>query len=133
VNAEAERRFGISIARIVVPAGASAEEVIAALRRERPEALRIAYEPGGGTALVDRHLVSARILNDLVVRAGTDGRPTFDAAVAMLPRVLRGEPPATIPAFQGTRYVVVANPTLAQKMGIELPQSVLLQADFIEK
>jgi putative ABC transport system substrate-binding protein len=131
VHAEAEKRFGIRIARITVSTGAPEEEAIAALRRERLEALRIAFDFSEKGPL-ERYLISARILNDLVVRAGADSIETWRAAVAMLPRVLRGEPPATLPAIQGTRYVVKANPRMARAMGIEIPQSVLLQAEVIE-
>ena len=130
-HAEAERRFGIRIARIAVPAGAREEDAIAALRRDRPEAVKISFDSPPDGAL-DRYLISARILNDLVVRAGVVDRVAFRAAVEMLPRVLRGEPPAAIPAFQGTRYLVKVNPGLARQMGMEIPQSVMLQAEAVE-
>jgi putative ABC transport system substrate-binding protein len=131
-HAEAEKRFGITIARMVLPAGSTEEDAVVALRRERPEAARISVTHSENGPL-DRYLISARILNDLVVRAGVIDPVAFRAAVAMLPRVLRGDRPATIPAFQGTRYLVKVNPGLAKVMGIELPQSVLLQAEVIEK
>ena len=76
--------------------------------------------------------MAERILNELVVRVGADPREGWKAAVAMIPRVLRGERPADLPALRGTRYTVKINPGLAKRMGIALPQSVVLQADWID-
>ena len=132
-NALVQRELGIRIVEIVVPPRATEEQLIAAVRRERPEAVRIAIdydtEPDGP---LDRFMIAEGILNEGVVRAGADPREGWRAAVAMIGRVLRGERPADIPAFRGTRYTVKINPGFAKRMGITLPQSVVLQADWID-
>lgn len=131
--AVAEREFGIRIAEIVVPAGATEEQMIEAVRRERPEAIRFHRDrdfPENGA--LEKYLVSARILTEGVVRTGRHPTESFDTAVEMLARVLKGERPANLPAIQDTRYYVKLNPRLAKEMGIAIPHSVLLQAEAIE-
>ena len=131
IAAEAERRFAIRIRDIVVPTGATEEQMIAALRRERPQAIRLAMDisPKGP---LERFLISERILSDLVVRVGGFPQESFRIGIEMVGRVLRGERPATMPAVQGTRYSAKVNPRMAKEMGITLPQSVLLQAEVID-
>ena len=132
-NALVERELGIRIVEIVVPPHATEEQLIAAVRRELPEAMRIAVTPDPKyDGPFDRFVIAERILNEGVVRVGADPREGWRAAVAMIPRVLRGERPADLPALRGTRYTVKINPGLAKKMGIILPQSVVLQADWID-
>lgn len=132
-NARVERELGIRIVEIVVPRKAPEEQLIAAVRRERPEAIRIALDyDTEQEGPFDKFMIAERILNELVVRAGADPREGWRAAVAMIGRVLRGERPAGIPAFRGTKYTVKINPGIAKRMGITLPQSVLVQADWID-
>lgn len=131
VNVQAERELGIRISEIVVPEGAAAGQVIEAIRRVRPEAMRIAYEPPE-TEVFDRFILSSRILTDIVVRAGVFDPPLFRAGIGMVGRILKGERPATMPVIQGTRYVVKLNPRLAKEMGLTVPRSVLLEAEVIE-
>lgn len=131
-HAVAQRELGIRIVEIVLPRGATEEQMVAAVRRERPEAIRMAADSSEGGAF-ERFLVAERILWDLVARVSSDSLEGWRAAIPMVARILRGEPPATIPAFQGTRYTVKVNPRLAKEMGITLPQSVLLQAGVLEK
>jgi putative ABC transport system substrate-binding protein len=131
-SAMAERRLGIRIGEIRVRGGAPEEEVIAAVRREKPQAVRIDFDPREDGPF-ERFLISERILSDLVVRVGSFPRESFRAAIAMLSRVLRGERPATIPLVQATRYVVKVNPRMAKQMGITIPTSVMLQAEVIEQ
>ena len=130
VNALAERELGIRIIEIVVPDGASGEQVIEAVRRVRPEAMRIGYDRD--SKVLDEYLVSERILTDMVVRAGVFDPDMFRAGIEMVGRILRGERPATMPVIQGTRYVVKLNPRLAKEMGFTIPRSILLEAEVIE-
>lgn len=130
-TATAQRELGIRITEIVVPGDPTEEELIAAIRPERPEAIRLTVNSREGGPL-DRFLVSERILSELVVRVGAVPIEGWRAAVAMMVRVLRGARPAEIPAYQSTRYIVKVNPRLAKETGITLPRSVLLQASFIE-
>ena len=132
-NAIAQRELGIRIAEIVVPGDPTEEQLIAAVRPERPEALRISTNQLKEDGPFDRFLISDRILSELVVRVGPNPREAWDAALVMMVKVLRGARPADMPAFQSTRYTVKVNPKLAKAMGIALPQSVLLQAGVIEE
>ena len=132
-NARVERELGIRIVEIVVPPRATEEQLIVAVRRERPEAIRIALDADPKyDGPFDKFLIAEGILNEGVVRAGADSRETWRAAVAMVGRVLRGERPADIPAFRGTKYTVKIHPGFAKRMGITLPPSVVLQADWID-
>ena len=130
VNVQAERELGIRIAEIVVPEGAPSGQIVDAIRRARPEAMRIAYDPED--EVLDKYVVSARILTDAVVRAGVFDPQMYRAAIGMVGRILKGERPATMPVIQGTRYVVKLNPRLAREMGFTIPRSILVEAEVIE-
>jgi hypothetical protein len=127
----AERQFGIRIQDIVVPVGATEEQMIAEVRRARPEVIRLDIDTRFDGPF-ERFLVSERILTDLVVRAGGFPEELFRGGIEMVARVLRGQPTATLPAVQGTRYTVKINPRMAKAMGITLPQAILLQAEQID-
>ncbi|MFO1304533.1 MAG: ABC transporter substrate-binding protein [Burkholderiales bacterium] len=48
-------------------------------------------------------------------------------------RILRGENPANMPVEQPTRFVLTINTGVADRLGLKLPSSLLLQADNIVK
>jgi putative ABC transport system substrate-binding protein len=132
-TARAQRELGIRITEVVLPAHATEEQVMAAIRSVRPEAVKMSLGndfPEDGA--LDRFFISERILSELVVRAGFSSLEGWHEALRMMVRILRGARPADIPAFEGTQYTVKANPNLARRMGITLPPSILLQAGLIE-
>jgi putative tryptophan/tyrosine transport system substrate-binding protein len=132
-TARAQRELGIRITEIVIPRDATEEQVVTAIRSVRPEAVRLStgndFKEDGP---VDKLLLSDRILSELVVRAGMGSLEGWHEALRMMVQILRGSRPADMPAFEGTQYTVKANPTLAKRMGITLPPSILLQAGLIE-
>jgi putative ABC transport system substrate-binding protein len=130
INAIAERQFGMRITEIVVPDGATEEQAIASVRRENPQAIRLNFDCAEDGPL-ERFLASERILSDLLVRSGSNPVEAFAHAIGMVPRILRGESPATIPAYQGTQYFVSLDMRMARKMRIDVPESVQLQAERI--
>jgi putative ABC transport system substrate-binding protein len=52
-------------------------------------------------------------------------------AIDTVARILRGERPATIPVSRSTRYPVAVNRGTARAMGIEIPESILIQANEV--
>jgi len=55
----------------------------------------------------------------------------FYRAAGYVHRVLQGEHPASLPVEMPTRVELVVNAKTAQRLGVEIPQSVLLRADRI--
>jgi putative ABC transport system substrate-binding protein len=59
---------------------------------------------------------------------GTNWIALLTRAADYVARVLNGEKPAEIPVEQPTRFELVFNHHVAGRLGITLPQTILLQA-----
>ena len=46
-------------------------------------------------------------------------------------KILRGAAPGDLPVEQISRYELVINPRMAQTLGLQLPQDLLLRADAV--
>jgi len=57
--------------------------------------------------------------------------PTLLRTVEMVDRILRGAKPADIPVELPSEHELALNLVVANKQGIEVPQSILLRADRI--
>jgi putative ABC transport system substrate-binding protein len=49
----------------------------------------------------------------------------------MIDRALKGAKPSELPVEQASRSVFAVNQTTAKKLGIALPESILLRADEV--
>lgn len=118
------------------------------------EALRdFARDPGGVlvvpsdlTLLANRSLIVSRAADlrlpaiysdDSFVHSGglvsyfADRDDLFRRAAGFVDRVLRGEPPATMPVEQPTAYELTLNQRTAGRLGLPIPPALLAQADEI--
>jgi putative ABC transport system substrate-binding protein len=62
---------------------------------------------------------------------GVDLSDLFRRAAGYVDRILKGAKPADLPVEQPTRYVLAVNLRTARGLGIPIPQSLLLQADYV--
>jgi putative ABC transport system substrate-binding protein len=132
----AARFLGIEIREIIVPKDATFAMVVEAIRKPKPDALVIDWNltkiPGLMAFLEKAGILTCGTLE--VVRNGGLLALTFDfsegakQAVAIVARILRGESPATIPVYQGTRYGLALNLRTARAMRLTIPASIRIQA-----
>jgi putative ABC transport system substrate-binding protein len=71
------------------------------------------------------------VLDGGLLSFGIDGPKQFIRAAEYIARILDGAKPADLPVEQPTQFELVVNLGVAKVMGIEVPQSILLQANEV--
>jgi putative ABC transport system substrate-binding protein len=66
-----------------------------------------------------------------LVSYGPNGQALFRRAADLVDKILRGTKPSEIPIEQPTEFIMAVNTVAARKLGVEVPQTLLLQADRI--
>ncbi len=62
---------------------------------------------------------------------GTDFAALFRYGAVMVDRILKGARPATVPVEEPTKFEMVINARTAKRIGLNVPESLLQQADQI--
>jgi len=62
---------------------------------------------------------------------GADRRHLYRRAAELVNKVLKGEKPADIPVEQPTKFELVINLRAAKALGLDLPPTLLAQADEV--
>ncbi|MBK7472017.1 MAG: ABC transporter substrate-binding protein [Betaproteobacteria bacterium] len=62
---------------------------------------------------------------------GPDLEAMFRRAAAYIDKILKGAKPADLPVEQPTRLELVINTATAKRLGLQIPQSILLRADRV--
>lgn len=66
-----------------------------------------------------------------LLQYGADIPAMFEQVAVLADKILRGARPAELPIEQPTRFQLIVNLRTAQKIGIAVPQSLLLRADSV--
>jgi putative ABC transport system substrate-binding protein len=66
-----------------------------------------------------------------LISYGSDQNDTFKLAAQYVAKVLKGAKPGDLPVEQPNRYFLVINLITAKKMGLTIPQPLLLRADQV--
>ncbi len=85
---------------------------------------------------LNNRLPSTFLLRDFVEAGGLmsysiDWRPTFAHSANYVDRILRGAKPADLPVDLPSRYELALNRKTATALGLTIPQSILLRADWV--
>jgi putative ABC transport system substrate-binding protein len=140
---EAAGKLGMSFTSATVSAAEDFRAAVAALRRDRAEAIITSEDP---FTFAHRALIVALTaeygmpdissFREFVVAGGVlaygssnvDGFRQFGRYAA---RLIRGARPSDLPIWHPTRFEFVVNLKAARTLGITIPQSVLLRADEV--
>jgi putative ABC transport system substrate-binding protein len=134
---------GISIALVSVARGETVDAVASRLRKAGAQA---AYVPlhGGIDDIVDTVFGALRrerlpaigerrgdIERGAVLSLAVDRNELRERISHQLALVLRGTPPGEIPVHSPRKFLLTVNMDAARRIGVEVPRSLLRQADFI--
>jgi putative tryptophan/tyrosine transport system substrate-binding protein len=139
----AAQTMGMTIDALGVREPDDFEVAFAAMTRARPDALMMVTD-------VFTNLNRQRVLDYVgaqqipamyefgdIVRAGglisygSDLNDTFKMAAHYVAKVLKGTKPEDLPVEQPNRYFLVVNVRTAKKLGLAIPQALLLRADEV--
>jgi putative tryptophan/tyrosine transport system substrate-binding protein len=141
----AARALKLTIQPWEVRAADDFEKVLAALSKQRPDAL---YVPGGtllrasekrivGFALKSRlpSMYNNREYVDAggLLFYGADVAESYRRVAYFVDRILKGAKPADLPVEQPTKFELVINLKTAKQIGVTIPQSMLYRADKVIK
>ena len=140
------RAFGLTVRPWEVWDADGLERVLAALNKDRPEAL---YAPSAGAVMsanqkriVDFALKSrlpSVYSNRAVVEAGgliyygAEGAHLYRRVAYYLDKILNGAKPGDLPVEQPTKFELVINQKTAKQIGLTIPASMLARADKVIK
>src|SRR5207302_1325463 len=119
------------------------EASVAALSRQRPEALLVTAEPF--TRLHRDRILEFTVKNRIpaiyedggFVRAGGlmsygPSIPSlFHSAASYVDKILKGAKPADLPVEQPTKFLLIINVKTAQALNLEVPATLLARADEV--
>ena len=139
----AARSMGIHVRAINASTSGEINEAFANLVRSRPDALFVGSDPFFNSRrvqiahLASHHSIPATYAGRQYVEAG--GLMSYGASVTdawrqvgiYTGRVLKGAKPADLPVVQSTKFELVINAQTALMLGLEVPATLLSQADEV--
>lgn len=141
---EAAPRMGIQLLQLGLREPSDFEPAFAKMRKERSEAVIIG--PGARLTVPHRYtLLALAEANRLPVVAshfswdwpgallnwGPNHTDTPRQVAKYVDRILKGAKPGDLPVVQPSKYDLVVDMRVARKLGIAIPQSMLLRADKV--
>ena len=142
-QAAAELRIQLKLFEARSPA--DLDRVFAAIAQDRPAALLVLGDPIFVTAakqiadLALEHRLPAVSASRVLAEAGVlmtyspDYGEAYRRAAGYVDRIIKGDRPANLAVERSTRFELVVNTTTATKLGLTLPQSLLVRADHVVK
>jgi len=144
-TADAARKLGYEVEMFPIERREDLERALSAMQEWRAQAMTVS-----GTALTVRErfpiagfakkfrLPSTYTLRSFVEAGGLvsyaiDWRPTFAQTAEYVDRILRGARPGDLPVTLPTGYETAVNLKTAAAIGVTIPDSILLRADWVIK
>jgi putative ABC transport system substrate-binding protein len=138
---DAASALGIEVRTIALPKAASAVAIATAVKRAGAQALAVSFPATPDwkefirkapvptfKANVD-HGFAAIQRGEAMLGWDFNSQECETQAVAIVARILRGEKPATIPVYLVREYRFAVNTRVGREAAIEIPASVLIQAE----
>ena len=142
-EAAAELRMQLQLFESRSPA--ELDHAFATIAQDRPAALLVLGDPLFVTLAkriadlaIKRRLPAvsgSRVLAEagLLMTYAPDYEEAYRRAASYVDRIIKGDRPADLAVERSTRFELVVNTTTAAKLGLTLPQSLLLRADHVVK
>ncbi len=139
----AARSLGLELHFVEIRGPARLPQAFAAIKAARADALLVQERPvfnfdrrGIAGAAVENRLPAMFEHADFVrdgglMSYGPDFVDVWRRAGDYVGRILMGAVPAALPVQQPTRFELVVNRKTAREIGVEIPRSVLLRADWV--
>jgi putative ABC transport system substrate-binding protein len=139
----AAQALGVTLVSFEFRVGDELEPMFDAVSRERPDALIMfndvlayAFAPRVARLAADRRLPAMFAFRELpdaggLMSYGPNLAGMWRQSAKQIARILRGEKAGDLPIEQPTRLELVINRKAANDLGLNLPQSLLLQADAV--
>jgi putative ABC transport system substrate-binding protein len=140
---DAARRMGLSVDVIKASTSREIEEAFAKLVRERIEALFITGDAYFGSRRVQFVTLAARhgiatcysgrdfAAAGGLMSYGADALDMYRQVGVYTGNILKGAKPADLPVVQSTKFEFVINLQTARALGIDVPPTLLAQADEV--
>ena len=140
---QAARTLGVTLQSREVRGVDDFDGVLAATKRERPDALLTLVDP---VTFAQRRLIAdfaARerlpamyALREFVeagglMSYGVDLRDLFRRGATYVDKILKGAKPGDLPVEQPTKFELVINIRTAKALGLTIPEALLLRADTV--
>jgi ABC-type uncharacterized transport system substrate-binding protein len=140
---DASRQLGVRLERSVIQDPTELEPTMAAISRQRPEAVFVRM---GGILYTSRnHLAALALARRLPTFAALRELPEAGGLLSYGPsigaiyrrgayyvdKILKGAKPAELPIEQPTKFELVINLKTAKALGLTIPPSLLLRADQV--
>jgi putative ABC transport system substrate-binding protein len=140
---QASPQLGVTLQSVRVTGSEDFDRAFAAIESSHPQGLVILYGPMRGNDLprivefVTQHKLPTIFEPERGVRAGglmefgPKLAPMSRRAAAYVDKIANGADPATLPVEEPTLFELVINLKAAEQMEIQIPNSLLLQADRV--
>jgi putative tryptophan/tyrosine transport system substrate-binding protein len=137
VSEAAAQALGIKVEALGVRSVEDFEPALSAMRQNMPDAIFVVDDrlTGGNRGRIFEFAAANRL--PAIVRAGglMSYGPDLDESMAragsLIDRILKGAKPQDLPFEQPTRYRLAINLKTAKAIGLDVPQSIVTQADDV--